>query len=137
MVEIDHTAGDDLSEECRMTLVDAFTDSFAQVYGVDGMHALIESEETFPNRDTKQANLQYYGAQWRVYWVSSPDAVHQYLRLCPFPFKVVSHQFILLFFISPSMVTALQEMPCRQQRRALPFAVRSAFRARASHVGHR
>ena len=61
MVEIDHTAGDDLSEECRMTLVDAFTDSFAQVYGVDGMHALIESEDTFPNRDTKQANLQYYG----------------------------------------------------------------------------
>ena len=75
MVEIDHTAGDDLSEECRMTLVDAFTDSFAQVYGVDDMHALIESEETFPNRDAKQANLQYYGAQWRVYWVSA-DALH-------------------------------------------------------------
>jgi hypothetical protein len=71
MVEIDHTAGDDLSQECRMILIDAFSDSFQQVYGVDGMHALIESEETIPNRDGNQSNLKYYGALWRMYWVSA------------------------------------------------------------------
>ena len=88
MVEIDHTAGDDLSEECRMILIDAFSDSFSQVYGVDGMHALIESEQTFPNRDAKQANLQYYGAQWRVYWVSvSGMSPSQHRCVCASPIE--------------------------------------------------
>jgi len=88
MVEIDHTAGDDLSEECRMILIDAFSDSFSQVYGVDGMHALIESEQTFPNRDAKQANLQYYGAKWRVYWVSvSVMSPSQHRCVCASPIE--------------------------------------------------
>ena len=66
---------DELPASCHLALMDAFNDSYDQIYGVDSMTMVIESEEIVPAVDadanTKAtANVSVTRRyQYRTYWV--------------------------------------------------------------------
>ena len=77
-IEMDTVDGDgDLSPLCRIALMDAFNDAYDQVYSINGMTVVIESEEPIP-ADVENLLAPRGGYLWKTYYVSRPDS----LELC-------------------------------------------------------
>ena len=69
-VEIDNTIGD-LDAKCRLVFMNAFNDSYDQIYGIDGgMSVFIESEEVIPADVKNLAAPPRVGYLWKTYYVS-------------------------------------------------------------------
>ena len=69
-VEIDNTIGD-LDAKCRLVFMNAFNDSYDQIYGIDGgMSVVIESEEVIPGDVKNLAAPPRVGYLWKTYYVS-------------------------------------------------------------------
>ena len=67
-VEIDSTTGE-LDSLCRIIFMDAFNDSYDQVYGIDGMTVVIESEKAIPG-SVDNLLAPRGGYLWHTYYVS-------------------------------------------------------------------
>ena len=67
MIEIDN-ADADLTPLCRLIFMDAFNDSYDQVYGIDTMKVIIESEEVIPGDAAALTTIT--GFRFITYWVS-------------------------------------------------------------------
>ena len=68
MIEIDNTNAD-LTPLCRLILMDAFNDSYDQVYGIDTMTVILESEQVIPGDITTLSTAA--GFRFKTYWVSN------------------------------------------------------------------
>ena len=72
-IEMDNVDGD-ISVMCRIVFMDAFNDSYDQVYGVDGMTVVIEAEEPIP-ADTENHLTRMSTIMWYTYYVSIESRV--------------------------------------------------------------
>ena len=72
-IEMDNVDGD-ISAMCRLVFMDAFNDSYGQVYGVDGMTVVIEAEEPIP-ADTENHLTRMSTIMWYTYYVSMESRV--------------------------------------------------------------
>jgi hypothetical protein len=66
MIEIDNTNAD-LTPLCLLILMDAFNDSYDQVYGIDTMTVILESEQVIPGDVTTLSTAP--GFRFKTYWV--------------------------------------------------------------------
>ena len=67
-IEMDNIDGD-LSPLCRIVLMDAFNDAYDQVYSINGMTVVIESEEPIAG-DDENLLAPRGGYLWHTYYVS-------------------------------------------------------------------
>ena len=135
-VEIDSTIGD-LDSLCRIVFMDAFNDSYDQVYGIDGMTVVIESEEAIPP-DVKNLAAPRGGYLWKTYYVSRPECLE------PCAFLLYATLPICQYANMPCQLTELCStfptvaLPSLQpgQQRSSSLVPDQARAARACHVDY-
>jgi hypothetical protein len=86
-IEMDNVDGD-ISAMCRIVFMDAFNDSYGQVYGVDGMTVVIEAEEPIP-ADTENHLTRMSTIMWYTYYVSIESRVESLVSCHPFAFDKI------------------------------------------------